>query len=362
MLGTGSILNIYLKQKKSSQVDFLIGFLPANDQTGKLLLTGDANLNLKNGFGVGESILVSWQQLQQNSPRLDLGYQQPYVFKSPYGIDFTFDLYKKDSTYLQLNTQIGLQYLLSTNQSGKLFMQSQSTILLSSGVDTNQVIATKTLPQNIDVSSDNVGIDYTWNNTNYRFNPKTGNEVNFIGTVGIKNIKRNSTVVGIADTTFNYASLYDSIKLHTYQFRIVASAAHYFPTGTQTTLKLAGNVGIFSSQDVFLNELFQIGGYKLLRGFDEQSIYATQYGVATAEYRYLVGLNSYLFGFVDVGWTKDKFQYVNVDNNFIGTGIGMEFETKLGLLNVSYAIGKRSDETFNLQSASKIHFGYINYF
>ena len=32
MLGTGSVLNLYLRQKKSSQVNILIGFLPNNDQ------------------------------------------------------------------------------------------------------------------------------------------------------------------------------------------------------------------------------------------------------------------------------------------------------------------------------------------
>ena len=362
MLGTGSVLNLYLQAKKSNQVDFLIGFLPANDQTGKLQLTGDANLNLKNAFGSGETILFNWQQLQLNSPRLNLGYQQPYIFNSPFGLDFSFSMFKKDSAYLQLSAQAGVQYLLSEHQSGKLFLQTQSTILLASGVDTNRVIATKTLPSNIDVSSNNIGIDYKWNNTNYQLNPRKGNELNITTTVGIKRIKENSTILDIKDPSFNYASLYDTVKLRSYQFRIITSFTHYFPSGKQSTLKLAGNVGIFSSEDIFQNELFQIGGYRLLRGFDEESIYATQYGVGTAEYRYLLGLNSYFFGFIDAGWVKDKYQSVNLNGNFIGTGIGIEFETKVGLLNISYAVGKRSDETFNLSHASKIHFGYVNYF
>ena len=362
MLGSGCILNLYLKQKKNNQIDVLVGLAPSDDQSGKLQFTGSANLNLKNSFGKGETIILNWQQLQQSSPRLNLEYQQPYVFKSPFGLDFSFDMYKKDSTYLQLSAQMGLQYLLSANQSGKLFIQTQSTILLASGIDTNQVIATKTLPPNIDVSSVNVGIDYKWNNTNYHFNPLKGNELSILASVGTKNIKENSTVLNIADTTFNYASLYDSLKLHSYQLRVVASLAHYFQLGKQSTLKMVGNIGVFSSQDIFLNELFQIGGYKLLRGFDEESIYATQYGVATAEYHYLVGQNSYLFGFIDKGWVKNKYQFVNVNTNYTGFGIGMEFETKLGLLNISYAIGSQSNEPFNLNGNSKIHFGYINYF
>ena len=62
--------------------------------------------------------------------------------------------------------------------------------MLGSGVDTNQVKATKTLPPNIDVSSANVGINYDLNKTNYRFNPRSGNELQLNTTIGIKTLKR----------------------------------------------------------------------------------------------------------------------------------------------------------------------------
>ena len=362
MLGTGAILNLYLQPKKSSQVNFLIGFLPDNTETGKLRITGDVNLNLKNTLGSGETILLSWQQLQLKSPRLNMGFLQPFIFKSPFGIDFSFELFKKDSAFVQLNAQLGIQYLLSSSQSGKLFIQKQNTFLLSSGLDTNQIKTTKMLPFNIDVSAVNIGIDYEFNNTNYRFNPKNGNEIKLLVSIGIRDINKNNDIVNLTDPSFNYGSLYDSIKLKAYQFRIKGSAAHYFTTGKRSTLKTIINGGIFNSPNIFRNELFQIGGYKLLRGFDEESIYATQYGVFTAEYRYLVALNSYLFSFIDAGWIKNRYQLVDISNNFISTGIGMVFETKLGLLNLSFAVGKRNDVNFNLSQGAKIHFGYINYF
>jgi outer membrane protein assembly factor BamA len=362
MLGTGSVLNLYLQPKRSSQVNFLIGFLPANSTTGKLQLTGDVNLNLKNALGSGESILLNWQQLQLSSPRLNIGYQHPYILKSSFGIDFSFGLFKKDSTFLQLNAQLGIQYLMSANQTGKLFIQQQNTTLLASGVDTNQVKATKKLPVNIDVSAVSIGLDYEWANTNYKFNPRSGNELGILATVGIKTISKNADIVGITDPSFDYNLLYDSLKLKTYQLRLKLNAAHYFPAGKRSTLKLQLNGGVFSSPNVFRNELFQIGGFKLLRGFDEESIYATQYAVLTAEYRYLLGLNSYMFGFSDAAWAKNKFQNINISNNFISAGIGLLFETKFGLLNMSFALGKRSDVNFDLRNSSKIHFGYINYF
>lgn len=362
MLGNGSILDLYLQPKKSSQVNFLLGFLPANSQTNKLQITGDVNLNLKNALGTGETILLNWQQLQISSPRLNIGYQQPFIFKSNFGLDFGFDLFKKDSTFLQINAQLGIQYLLSANQSGKIFIQNQSTYLLGSGVDTFQVKNTRQLPPNADVKSVNVGLDYELNNTNYRFNPRKGNELRIISSVGIKTIDKNNEILTLTDPLFDYATLYDSVKLRTYQLRIKLTGAHYFPVGKQSTVKAILNGGLFNSQSIFRNELFQIGGYKLLRGFDEESIYATQYGVLTLEYRNLISLNSYLFSFLDAGWVKNKYQSVNVSNNFISGGIGLVFETKAGLLNMSFAVGKRDDVKFDLRQGAKIHFGYINYF
>ncbi len=362
MLGSGSILNLYLAPKRSSQVNFLIGFLPSTNQSGKLQLTADVNLDLKNALNNGETILLKWQQLQVKSPRLNLGYQQPYIFNSNFGFDFMFDLFKKDTTFLQVNALLGLQYLLSATQSGKIFIQWQNSFLLGTGVDTNLVKATKKLPPNIDVSAVNIGLDYDWSKTDYRLNPRKGNEIKVTASVGIKNIKRNNEIVNIKDPSFNYAGLYDSVKERSYQFRIKLSAAHYFPVGKQATVKTAINGGVFISPSTFRNELFQIGGYKLLRGFSEESIYATQYGVLTVEYRYRLALNSFMFGFVDGGWVKNKYQAINLNNNFIGAGLGLAFETKFGLLNISYAAGKRNDVKLNLREASKIHFGYVNYF
>ncbi len=362
MLGTGAVLNLYLEPKRSSQANFLIGFLPSAYQSGKLQLTADVNLDLKNALNNGETILFTWQQLQPKSPRLNLGYQQSYIFNSNFGFDFLFDLFKKDSTFLQVNALWGLQYLLSVNQSGKIFWQWQNSVLLGTGVDTNLVKATRQLPPNIDVSSVNIGLDYDWNKTDYRLNPRSGNVLKVTTAIGIKNIKKNNEILGLKDPSFNYASLYDSVKSKSYQFRIKLNAARFFPVGKQSTVKIAAHGGLFTSPSTFRNELFQIGGFKLLRGFSEESIYATQYAVLTAEYRYLLALNSYLFGFVDGGWVKNKYQSVNLNNSFIGAGLGLVYETKFGLLNISYAAGKRNDLKLNLREASKIHFGYVNYF
>ena len=343
----------------------LWGFLPGNAISTKSQLTADVHLNLNNALGSGENILLNWQQLQPQSPRLNLGYTHPYIFNSNFGINFSFDLLKRDSAYLQLNSILAIQYAISPRQSFKVFYQNENSFLLSGGVDTNQVLYSKRLPPNIDVSSGNMGIGYHFVKTDYRLNPRKGSELDVTASAGIKKTSKNNDIINLKDPAnpaFDFNSLYDSVKLKTYRFRIVGVANHYFPLGKQNTLKTAVDFGLLQSPQNFMNELFRIGGNKILRGFDEESIFANQYAVFTAEYRYLVGINSYFFGFSDVGFTKTKYNNTEFSNSFISGGVGLAFETKFGLLNLSYALGKRNDVKFDLRNSSKIHFGYINYF
>jgi len=363
-LATGSVLNLYLKQKKSSQVNVLLGFLPNNDQLSskKLLITGEANLHLRNALGGGETIGLNWQQIQVNSPRLNILYRHPYIFNSPIGFDFAFDILRKDTTFVNVNLQFGAQYILNINQSGKLFFQRFQTIV--NGINKSFVLQNRRLPDEADVSSVNVGIDYEFNNTDYRFNPRKGNEVRVITTIGSRKIKKNNEIVDLkdpGDPSYDFEKLYDTIKLSASSVRVVALGAHYFPIGRQSTLKTALNGGFFHSASIFRNELFQIGGYKLLRGFDEESQYLSQYLIATTEFRYLIGQNSFFYALIDGGWGRNKSQNNRINYGYFGTGLGLAFETKAGVFNLAWAMGKRSDTEFNLRQ-SKIHFGFVSYF
>ncbi|MCG2614145.1 hypothetical protein LZZ85_07625 [Terrimonas sp. NA20] len=363
-LNSGSFLEMYLKQKQSSQVNILVGFLPNNDQLSskKLLVTGEANLLLRNALGAGETIGLNWQQLQVRSPRLNIIYRHPYLFNTPVGLDFSFDMFRKDSSFLNVNFQLGAQYVLDSRQSGKLFLQRFQSIVTSA--NTNYILQTYRLPDDADVSSTNVGIDYEFNNTNYRMNPTKGNEFRIITSAGTKKVKRNNEVLELKDPgnpAFDFNSLYDTVKLNTYQFRTRVIAARYLPIGRQSTLKLGLNGGFFQSGNVFRNELFQIGGYKLLRGFDEESQYLSQFAIGTLEYRYLIGQNSFFYGFVDGGWGRNNSQNTDASYSYLGSGLGLAFETKLGIFNLAWAVGRRSDVPFSLRQ-SKVHFGFVNFF
>lgn len=364
LLGSGSILNLYLKNKRNSQINGIVGFLPTTDATGKskVNISGDFNLNLKNGFGLGESLLILFQQIQYKSPRLQLSYQQPFLFGSPFGAEFSFDGFKKDTSFLNINLQIGVQYAFGGNRSGKIFFQQFITTI--DFIDTTTIRNTRKLPAQIDQTTTNVGVDYEWFNTDYRFNPRKGFDIRATASAGIRKLRPNPSIVSLkspTDPSFDFQSLYDSAGVRSYTFRLKLNAAHFIRTGKQTTLKTALNAGLVQSPLLFRNELFQLGGFRMLRGFDEESIFASSYLVATAEYRLLTGLNSYLYAFTDGGWVRNNSQLANTSSRFLGLGLGMAFETKAGIFNLSFALGKRDQEAFNFRQ-TKIHFGYLNFF
>lgn len=366
MLGSGAILNLYLQPEKSSEVNVLIGFIPGNNITGKLQVTADVHLNLKNALGMGESILLNWQQFRPKSPKLDIGYNHPYLFNTPFGADLSFSLLKMDSSWLQLKGVFGIQYLFSAYQWVKAFYQTEQSKTLQGGVDTLQIINTHRLPTIIDVNTGSFGLGYHIEQLDYRLNPQKGFVLDVSGAAGLKRIDKNNDILQLKDPdepAFDFNSLYDSLKEKSYRFSLTSYIAKYFSLGTNSVLKLAVHGGWMQSPSLFQNELFRIGGFQLLRGFDEESIYSSRYGVGTIEYRYLVGRNSFFYGFADVGLTHAPvISRPGVSHSYISGGLGLEFQTSAGLLQITYAIGKRDDVKFNWRNASKIHFGYINYF
>jgi outer membrane protein assembly factor BamA len=223
LLGTGATINLYLDAKRSSQFNALVGLLPNNNQLGgKALITGEANIKLNNSMGGGETLGLNWQQLQIQSPRLNIIYQQPYILKSKLGLDFSFDLLKKDSSFINLNWQVGLQYMVSSQQSGRIFFQGTSTNLLT--VDTNFIKITKQLPVYLDVSSKNIGVDYHLQTTNYRLNPRSGNELYIMVSAGTRNLRKNNTIASLTKdyigNSFDFKKLYDTVSTKSYLLKL----------------------------------------------------------------------------------------------------------------------------------------------
>ena len=353
--GDRATVNLDLQRRRASRFDFLIGVLPNSDQSGRMLITGTFDGELQNQFGLGERIFAEFERLRPETQELNLAFNYPYVLDLPFGVDLRFHLYKRDTSYLDLEYDAGLQYLFEGGNYLKVFWNNRTSNLLT--IDERALAREEQLPDQLDVSNAAFGLEYLWQRLDYRLNPRRGWSVFLRGAAGTKRIRRNNRI-----RELDFGFLYDSLQLRTFQYRLTGRLTAYLPLFTRSTLKgeLQGGY-LLAESPVYFNEQFRIGGNRLLRGFDEELIFATNYTVATLEYRLLISRNSYLYTFGDYAYVEDVTSRKRDFFRPYGFGAGITFETSAGLFGISLAYGTRQGTPVDF-SSPKVHFGYVSLF
>ena len=340
-------LFLYIEKRRASQFDGIVGILPDN-ATGRILFTGDVRLNLQNGLGRGEMIDLNWRRLETQTQDLKMRLVYPFVLKSPLGIDYNFKLYKKDTTFLDVNQNMGIQYLLIGGNYFKIFYNNKISSLLS----TEGLEFITTLPSVIDMKTNLYGVGSKYERLDYRLNPRKGFYTLANVSAGTKSIKKNAKVNTVA---------YEGIKLNSTLYTADFDGILFVPFFSRMTIKLETQAAFLYGKTTFQNELFRIGGLKTLRGFDEESIYASSYSIFKLECRYLLEQNSYMYVFGDGAWYENRNVNSYIRDTPYGFGAGISFQTKAGIFSINYALGSQFNNPIQLRSG-KIHFGIVNYF
>jgi outer membrane protein assembly factor BamA len=342
-------LYMYLDKKRASQFDGILGVLPSNEEPGKVLVTGELSLKLLSAFKRGELISLKWQSLQPRTQNLNVQLTYPFLFNTAFGLDGTFELYKRDTLFLNLRGIIGVQYHLVGNDHIKVFADIRNTNVLA----TSTLTSTSTVnPDNVDSRLQLYGFGYNMQRLDYRLNPRKGFEMYAEASAGAKKI--------IVDETIE-PDRYEGLKLNSFQLNAVLKGAYFVPIPNRSTLKIGFNGGFMRNENLFESEAFRIGGLKTLRGFDEESIFATMFGIGTIEYRFLINQNSYLLAFFDGAYYENTATNKRISDRPFGFGLGISFFTKIGIFSLNYALGKQFDNPIDFR-AGKIHFGVVSYF
>lgn len=333
---------LFLEKKTASQFDGIVGILPGDN--GKTIFTGDLKIKLVNSiFKSGETFDINWRRLQTQTQDLKAAVIYPYIAGLPVGADYNIKIYKKDTTFLDVNNAIGLNYYFNGLNYFKAFYKQRNANLIStSGLATITV-----LPDYADVITKAYGVGFFIEKLNYRFNPRKGISINIQGSVGSRQIKKNPRVNDVA---------YANLNLKTSQYQTEGMAIGYINLVKNHVLKLSTQFGSVFGNTIYKNELFRIGGLRTIRGFDEESIYASTFVIPTIEYRFLFEKNSNLFVFGEGAWYEDNNVSGYTTDTPISVGAGINFETKAGIFNLSYAIGKQFGNPFDLR-IGKIHAG-----
>lgn len=333
---------LYLQNKKANQFTGLIGILPNNKTTGKLLITGDINLYLLNSLGIGELFSVQWQKFEALSQTLKTEISVPYLFKTDFGAGVQLNIEKKDSSYL--NTDFTGKILFGSNTGTGLdfFYRNNSSFILKKAAEN---ITDNFNSYNINL----IGLGYRFSSLNSIHNPQYGIILKISSGFGTK---AYSTKVETGE---------ESEKKPIFQNKSVLDISGFIPIGRVMAIKLRNLTSITYSKVIFDNELDLIGGLSTIRGFDELSMPASSYSIANLEFRYLFEEESALFAFYDVGYFEKRFTSNNNNNYAMGMGVGLDLRTPAGIFSIVYALGKQNENPFQFNN-SKIHFGYKNYF
>jgi outer membrane protein assembly factor BamA len=363
--GEEATINLFLQKKRASRFDFIVGLLPRPDsEDGRLLVTGSLNAAFQNALNLGERFSIEFERLRPETQRLDVQAGVPYLFGTPFGVDGRLNIFRRDSTWVDALGELGVQYLFTGGDFIKIFWENRSSSLQK--VDTTSILLTRTLPPNLDLRQNGFGIETGLNRLDYRFNPRRGWSVSVKAVAGFNSVLRNSQIEALRDPedpAFRFASLYDTITGKATRFRLESKMEYYIPFFARSTLKLGiRGGGIFSEKPVYANEQYRIGGNKVQRGFDEESLFATRYAIGTAEFRLLLDLNSYLALFTDYGYLENETDRVRLFLRPLGVGAGLNFETQAGIFGISVAVGRRDNGQPVDFRAAKFHLGYVSLF
>lgn len=340
---------VFLDKKRASQFDGILGILPDNENPGDVLITGEIKLKLLSALNRGELIDLSWRKMQARTQNLNINLAFPFLFNTPFGFDGLFELYKRDSLFLNLKGVIGIQYHLMGNDHIKVFADLRSTdILARSLLSSSQNFR----PDNVDSRTQLYGFGYRMQRLDYRLNPRKGLDLYAEASAGTKKIVFDSDIA---------EERYAGLQENSFQLNAVLDASYYVPIPNRSTVKFGVKGAYMHNANLFESEMFRIGGLRSLRGFDEEAFFANIYAIGTIEYRFLLNLDSYIFIFADGAYYENRAVNRRITDRPIGFGLGISFSTKIGIFSLTYALGKQFDNPIDAR-AGKIHFGIISFF
>jgi len=330
-----------LEKIPANKVDGIVGFLPNEKTDGGTLITGQFDMELSNLFNSGKSLDVHWQSLKPRSQLLEIGYLHRNLFHSPLHFDANFSLLKEDTIFVNRKGQFTFRYQPSNHQIS-LFTRLQSSRLLGS----NEEVEGQT-----DISDFNVnyyGASYEFSNVTRAVVPRG---LQSIAEVAIGNkVIRNSNKLP--------PELLDEIDLESTQLSFYSKVSWQQPISKIFGGLLSFEGGKLINDQLFINDLFRVGGLQSLRGFNENFFFASEYAIAKAELRLYYESKSYLFLFYDQAYLYYNVRQSRLEDYPLGIGVGLSFSTKGGVLNLAYALGKSEEQPLSL-SLSKFHFGYV---
>jgi len=334
------VLLIEVKEKNTNNFDGIIGYIPPGKNESSGYVTGLINISLRNLFGTGRAASIKWNKYNRNSQELDLRYLEPWLFSFPLNVNLGLYQRIQDTTYVQRKIEGLLDYLATEDISAGVMFASETVVPT---VRANPVFTV-------------YNSSYVTTGANLKIDTRDDPYAPIEGILFINSYSFSIKTIN-GPVEYFTPSLSTSVDLQ----RFASSFYIFYELFTRQIVALGLNAKELRGSSFENSDLYRLGGTNSLRGYREDQFLGSRIFWSNLEYRALLTRRSYGFIFFDTGYylrPEEPDRNIPKSEEFLyGFGLGLNLETALGVLRVSYALGE--GDTF---SDGKIHFGILNEF
>ncbi|WP_431159235.1 POTRA domain-containing protein [Winogradskyella poriferorum] len=313
-------LYLYVEKVRTNNFDGFLGF-GTNETTNKLEFDGYLDLRLVNNLNYGETLNLYYKSDEIDQQTFRVNVDLPFLFKTPIGLDLGLNIFRKDSTFINVTQRANFNY--------------QINALHKIGIGINAIKSSNLLEEDTSVLNDYSSNYFT---ANYNFNKPQFRDPLFPFNFWLdfsSDFGSRSNDLGDRDQSF--------YRIDTYKI---------FNLNNRNSIFTRINGAMLISDDYLDNELFRFGGINSIRGFEENSLVANLFGVINTEYRYRLSNTIYVHSVLDAAYFENDL--TESKEKLFGFGFGLGLLTNAGLFRLNYSSGKSENRQFKL-SDSKVH-------
>ena len=321
-------------EARTGQLSGVIGYAPPDsDADAAPQLTGVLEARETNLLGTGRQFNFYWKSGLLKILRL--GYAEPWILGKPLTIGIEYGQLKQQrSNRDQLTTETVSEErssnLSATTNFGRVFEGTMTLGYKQINVPNSGLSPTTvppldpqtplfsesspiapTEPDSYSGTKYSVTFRLTRDTRDYFLNPTRG--------------RRDSIAFEVSRSDFRLRKAWLSLQ-------------QYFPTWRKQTIAIELHGAAAWGINIPPTELFYLGGATTLRGYDEDWFSGPRRVHANLEYRFLVGPDSQIFVFTDLGSVTLIETPSVFDRLRVGYGFGARLESRGGILRINYGL------------------------
>lgn len=324
-------------EAKTGQLSGVIGYAPPDsDADAAPQLTGVFEARETNLLGTGRQFNFYWKSGLLKILRL--GYAEPWIFGKPLTIGIEYGQLKEQRTNREQLTAETVSEERSSNLSattnfGRVFEGTMTLGYKQINVPDSATLPPPTVPP-LDIQSQTSLFPEP--------NPTTLTETDaYSGTKYSLTLRltRDTRDYFLNPTRGRRDSIAFEVSRSDFRLRKAwLSLQQYFPTWRKQTIAVELHGAAAWGVNIPPTELFYLGGATTLRGYDEDWFSGPRRVYANLEYRFLVGPDSQIFVFTDLGSVTLIEKPSVFDKLRVGYGFGARLESRGGILRINYGL------------------------